>query len=883
MSGAKESDASEESVVPPLMNCKSLVEPMRCLSLLAMLAGVPWAAAAQSELGTDGRVTVTPGAQYRAGWLHRLFFGAHYRELWATPIEVPVLDLDTFAGGLTPIRRGGGLQTKSLRLASNDGPVFVFRSVDKDPSAALPSSLRETLVEGIVQDQISAAHPAGALVVAPLLEAAGVLHANPRLAVMPDDPRLGEFRAEFAGLLGTIEIRPTEGSDDDPGFAGADRIIGTDDLFERLERGPENRVDSRSFLAARLLDIYLGDWDRHQDQWRWARFGEPPFEWQPIPRDRDQAFTRLDGFLLWLARFNQPQLVGFGDEYPPMRNLTWNARDLDRRLLVDLERPVWDSIAGGLQARLTDSVIETAVERLPAAYRPLNGDALARALRRRRDRLRGASNAFYELLARHVDVHATDEDELVEVVRRDDALMEVTIRSGASNPYYRRRLVGNETEEVRLYLHGGDDSVVVRGDAEHSITLRVIGGGGDDVMIDSSRVRAGGTKTRFYDDRGNNTFLTGPRTAVDRSEPNPRPVAEGFAPPPPAGFSPPPPDWGELWMPLPWSYYDTDIGWFLGAGVMLKKYGFRKIPYKYSARIRAGYATAERTGRVEFAFDVPRLVGNASGELEARFSGIDVIRFHGFGNNVEAPEAESFYRVRQQQISLRPSLAVPLAPRLDMHVGPVFKLSRTTPGTGTLIDSIRPFGIGTIRQLGAEIGVELDARDRPGAPTRGVWLRAMAVAYPELLSIDSAFGRVSGELATYLSASIPADPTLALRVGGEKTWGAYPFYEAAYLGGPTTLRGFRKQRFGGDASLYGNAELRLYLTELFFLLPGEFGIFGLGDVGRVFLAGETSDTWHSAFGGGIWFSVLDRASTLTLGAARSDEEILLTVRAGFLF
>src|SRR5437773_11970449 len=58
-------------------------------------------------------VTMTAGAQYRAGWLHRWLLGAHYRDLWTTPLQVDVVDLAHFGGGLTPLKRGGGRQTKS--------------------------------------------------------------------------------------------------------------------------------------------------------------------------------------------------------------------------------------------------------------------------------------------------------------------------------------------------------------------------------------------------------------------------------------------------------------------------------------------------------------------------------------------------------------------------------------------------------------------------------------------------------------------------------------------------------------------------------------------------------------------------------------------------
>ncbi len=113
--------------------------------------------------------------------------------------------------------------------------------------------------------------------------------------VLPkDDPRLGEFAGEFGGMLGTIEERPTDGKGDAEGFAGASDVIDSDELLKVIEDTPDNQVDTRAFLTARLVDLFLGDWDRHRDQWRWARFGdERPRKWQPIPRDRDQAFVKL--------------------------------------------------------------------------------------------------------------------------------------------------------------------------------------------------------------------------------------------------------------------------------------------------------------------------------------------------------------------------------------------------------------------------------------------------------------------------------------------------------------------------------------------------------------------------------------------------------------
>src|SRR5262245_33960016 len=283
------------------------------LALALPLRAEAQAIADQAKPGET--VAIPPGPQYEAGWLQRWLFGNHYRDLWTTPLEAPVLDLDTFAGGLTATRKGGGEQTKSIRLKGADGKEYQFRSLDKDPVAALPPELRTTAAAGIVRDQTSAGHPVGALLVPPVLEAAGIPHASPRVFILPKDhPRLGAFAAEYGGMLGTIEERP----DDEEGaeFKGAEEVISTAKLLKEVEDSPNDQVDARRFLAARLADVFIGDWDRHADQWRWARFEDTkPHRWVPIPRDRDQAFALYDGLLLKVARASTPQLVKFGPKY----------------------------------------------------------------------------------------------------------------------------------------------------------------------------------------------------------------------------------------------------------------------------------------------------------------------------------------------------------------------------------------------------------------------------------------------------------------------------------------------------------------------------------------------------------------------------------------
>jgi len=185
--------------------------------------------------------------------------------------------------------------------------------------------------------------------------------------------------------------------------------------------------------------------------------------------------------------------------------------------------------------------------------------------------------------------------------------------------------------------------------------------------------------------------------------------------------------------------------------------------------------------------------------------------------------------------------------------------------------------------VGGQLGLAFDSRDVAAAATRGAHVAVEGTVYPAALDVQSAYGGVSGEASTYLTAPISLRPTLALRVGGQKVWGAYPYTAAAFVGGNRTVRGLTAYRFEGDASAYGNAELRLPVTRLNVLVPSRLGIFTLADVGRVWLKGESSNTWHSAFGGGISLSFLNPGNTFTAAVARGDGQTGLYLGSGFMF
>jgi hypothetical protein len=849
------------------------------LWLVAMIGATPLVA---QTTGFRDSVTVTPGPAYRRSGLFQFFFGAHYRNLWTQPIRVAVLDLATFAGGLTPTERGGGKQTKSLRLAGRDGREYTFRSIDKDPSAVLPADLRETFADRLFQDQMSSAHPTGALAVAPILRAAGILHAEPILVMMPDDAALGAFRGEFGGLLGLLEERPRDANAEGVSFAGAKDIASTEKMLDALDDRPLVRVDARQFLVARLIDVFLGDWDRHRDQWRWALIEDTRGErWVPIPRDRDQAFVRFDGFLLGVVRKRVPQLVDFGARYPTVVGATWNGRDLDRRLLTELERPVWDSVAAALTAQITDEVIDEAVAALPPEHRTVGGERLRQALMARRNDLVGMATRYYEHLAGEVDVYGSDLADLAQAVRLADGTTEVTVRAVGGGPvYFSRRFRDGETDDIRIYLQGGADSAVVA--SSGGISIRVIGGGGDDRFANQGD--GGGA---FYDNRGDNIAVGGSINgkeyrAIDDTA-NPTAVAHR--------------DWGGRKIRYPIASYGPDAGFQFGIGGRLTRYGFRKKPYASYLHYNASIATGAATGRAELQGRFQRENSRNYLAFDALASGVEVLRWYGFGNDtrLDPTRPVEFYRSTQHQVALAPSVGWAIGEQATLELGPRFKYSVTEIDDGTnatrFIATDRPYGTGTFAQFGFGGDFRLDSRDVPAAARRGFALELGGSAYPAMMDVDRSFGELHGRVATYLSPTMPGSPTLAVQLGGRKvfgTAGAVPFHEAASLGSTGTLRGFRSHRFAGDEGvIYGTVELRLHLTNLFILVPGRQGLLGFVDHGRVYHSGDATnpaaDTWHSSIGGGVWMAFFTQGSVVSAVLGHSDEGNRVYVRAGFSF
>ncbi|WP_426059286.1 hypothetical protein [Hymenobacter sp. B1770] len=476
--------------------------------------------------GADSVLAVA-GRQYnRHSKLHDVFWGRHYRAVWAAPVKVPVLDLRTAApGGLKAGKPGGGFQSISMTLEGPKEREYALRALDKDPKKVLPKFLQGSFLLNAVRDATSAANPYGALTVPPLAQAAGVPHTRPRLVyVRTDETNLGTMSERFQGKMAMIEEKYEALASQTPDLSGVTNFVGGEGMLKRVYAQASHTIDERSFLRARLLDVWLGDWDRHEGQWDWAEFKAPDgrVRYRAIPKDRDQVYFRFnDGLVPWLVSlpFVMPRFQTFKPHYGNVAGLVKQGRFIDQRGLAQMTRTDFRRMALDLQRRLPDSVIERAMRRMPPAVYALEGPATGSILKVRRETLPQAADKFYLTLAREPVLGGTEEPERFVVHRYADSTT-VQIFSRAlqqltrtDSLLFRRTYYAAETRGLTLEALGGNDvfEVETTGSGKF-MPLQLYGGAGQDQL----RLTGSSSSLKTYDEASDMATANGPRPQEPR-------------------------------------------------------------------------------------------------------------------------------------------------------------------------------------------------------------------------------------------------------------------------------------------------------------------------------------------------------------------------------
>ena len=848
---------------------------------------------------TWAKDTIAVGGNYDVGNFTRRIIGAHYRTTWKTPVKVPYLDLENTNGGLTVYEKGGGHQTTSLKMKGGDGREYTFRSVDKDPTQLLPYELQNTVVSRTLQDITSMQQPYGAMAIGSLLDATTILHARPKLYMMPPSDDLGPFKNKYSNLLGMLEEKPKNTDEVKVPFADADEVAQSRKMFRELYKDHDNSVNTKEYAKSRMFDVLVGDWGKHEDNFKWAGYKtEEGTLYRAIPRDRDYVFSRWDGFLTYLAdrKWGITRGENFGYELNDIRSLTFSSQPADRRLLTELTREDWQEAAEYIQTTITPEVIDNAMRAMPAEIYEVSGKIIGEKLKQRSKDLKTYADQYFELLNYDgVEVVGSNKREYFEVKRNPDGTVRVSmfnvgkgVDERGKKLLYERTFNPDETEEIRLYGLEGKDIFDISGEAKKSIKVSIIGGPDSDDVVDTSNVKSGGKKTLVYENAKSAEIELGKEGKrvdtwnkalydYDRNR---------------FGYN--------RYFPIAALTFNSRVGLGLLGGVQFTNYKHDKDDFSSKHSI-SGFASTESVNILKYKGRFHHVIHKWDITVGGNYANsASFNNFFGIGNgsiNDDDLDAEDFYDVRYNNWGLNAGLIKDFWSKSNLSFNFSYENNETIREVGTILeDETSPildgvFGLDDVNLFIASATLDIDFRDRASLPEKGIRLYlnydSGFLTNAEDNTASDNYGILSGSIEQYFSTNGDKPLTLGLRLGGSTSSNeeSIPFYKLQYLGQNSNLRGYDNNRFAGKSIAYLNTELRLPIANFqTSFLPLKLGIKGFYDTGRAFSDFDLTDEWHSGYGFGFYLVPLSESFAISLTAGFSEEEsglILFSIGSTF--
>jgi hypothetical protein len=826
----------------------------------------------------------------------KTIWGERYRKYYGTKVSAPIVMLDTLYGGLTPVKKGGGHQSKSLRLRDKEGKEYVMRALRKSAELYLQSmafqdqyvldDLKETYTQELLEDFYTGSHPYAPFTIGKLSDAVGIYHTNPKLFYVPKQKAIGSYNDVFGDELYMIEEHAGDGHGDLASFGYSNELKSTDSMLDDLRDDEEYEVDANAYLKARLFDMVIGDWDRHVDQWRWAEFKEKKKTiYRPVPRDRDQAFSKMgDGLLMGIASRIIPGLrlmEGFNEEIRSVKGFNSSPKTyvLDLALLSETTKEDWIEQAKFLQDNLTSEAIDEAFLIFPEEVHDETVTELKRTLISRLNNIQKTATTYYDILNKYAVVVGTDKDDWFEVHRLDENRTQIKayriIDGEKKRKFYDKVFQKTVTKEIWVYGLDDDDIFEVNNHKNvGGIKLRLIGGQNNDVydikngkgviIYDfkskpNTLKRTQGARVKLTDAYEVNTY----RPLNIRSSNN---------------------------QLLPTIGFNPDDGVKIGILNTYTYNGFRQNPFSQQHTFNASYYFATNGVELGYVGEFAHIFEKWNLEVKARFTTPNfAVNFFGFGNNSVNNDDDlelDYNRVRIQNLEFSPSLVIRGQLGSKLKLGVSYESIEVEETQNRFINTFyQNNGQETQNSfVGVHGGYSYENHDNQSFPTMGMSTSIEAGFKDNLGEEGGNFGYVIPSISFDYKLVPSGRLVLATKWKGHFNIGnGFEFYQAASIGGVDGLRGFRNQRFTGKTAYYQNTDIRYSLRRMRTrILPTSLGLFAGYDYGRVWFPGISSNQWHTSYGGGFFLNASD-ILTFNLALFHSEDGARFTFGLGFGF
>ncbi|WP_318310529.1 metallophosphoesterase [Flagellimonas crocea] len=829
---------------------------------------------------------------------HKLLWGERYRKYYGTQIKAKTVRLDTLLGGLTVVRKGGGNQSNSLRLADKDGKEYVMRGLRKSAERYLQAiafqdqyiigKFEDTYPEKLLLDLYTGAHPYAPFTIGKLSDALDMYHTNPKLYYVPKQSVLGDYNKEFGDGLYMIEEHVSDDHDNLKSFGYTKKIESTYDLMDKLREDEEYSIDQKEYVKARLFDILIGDWDRHVDQWRWAEFETENGDkvYKPIPRDRDQVFSRWgDGLIMDFGSRAVPALrifEGFHEKIRSVEGFTSSPRTfaLDMALLSETDLDMWIEQAKFIQQKLNGELIDDAFMAFPEEVRDETLAEIKDILLARKENLVETARDYFSVLNKYSVVTGTDKDDYFNITSLPNGDVEVRgyriIGGEYTDMFFHKVYSPKYTKEIWIY--GLDDDDVFEANTETSrIKVRVVGGQNNDIY----KIAENSLKLFVYDFKSKKNTLDeaygGKIKLVNDYDTNTYEFLNIKA---------------SSNQILPTIGFNPDDGVRIGLTNTYTFNGFRKNPFTRQHIVNAAYYFATDGFDLGYKGEFAHLFNKVNLEINARFTSPNFTQnFFGFGNETvnnddEEPLGLDYNRVRISTLRLAPALVWRGFFGSKVRLGVSYEGIEIEETENRFINEfyLENGEENHLSFFGADVKYSYSNTDNEAFPTLGMNFGLEGGFKTNLDESSKSFGYIIPSFSINHKLSADGRLVLATQLKGHFTIGDdYEFYQGASIGGNNGLRGFRFQRFTGKTAYFQNTDLRYSFRGVKTgLMPVTPGIYGGFDYGRVWYPGEDSNIWHNSYGGGFFLNGANVISA-NLGLFNSVDGLRFAFGLGFGF
>lgn len=801
--------------------------------------------------------------------IYKKLWGDFYREEYSKNVRLPNINLDSLYGGVKVLRKGDSSLFRSLIVETESGDFYVIKAAKKESvqylqhlffkDSYVEDDLKQTVIETLINDLHTASFPFSNAVVNALLKTVNVNFQNSEYVYLPKQKGLGSYNTFIGDEVCIIEPLPYYNKNQST--SNTNKIISSEDLFERLRDGAKSSVNEEIYVNARLIDLLVGDWGRDKNNWYWKQvYKANKVVYEPIPINREQAFSKFDGVIFDIARgiaepMNQFQDYNKEIDKKSIKWLTHSAIQLDRVFIQVNSDKLWLEQVKFIKNQLTDEVIDSIFNQINANYDSVYIDEIQKRVIQRRDQLEEIVRFYLSMLDKLIILQGSDNEDIIKIFRLDNDLTKIQIyeKQIEEEPMLvlDRNFNSQATKEIWIYMLDGNDQLNISGSGNSKIKIRIVGGLGDD-QFDILN----GKNCIIYDNKKNKRSVSSRKHATlnftDNYELNIFDYNKNIS---------------SSNAILPSFGYNPDDGFMLGVSNTYTIRGFERAPFTQRHQLKVGYYFATEGFDIAYNGDFANFISDWNLGINGFLTSESYsYNYFGLGNeteNFDNQKGFNYNRVRMAFQSL--SMGVYKNGYLGDTYGFKFGFEgvnvRDTPGRFITEfpprDDISTFSQKYFATVSATYNYQ--SFDDYIVPTRGMYFDVNLSGISNVETINTSFLSFDTKLSFY--NALIRNRRLVLKTtlnSSFRSGDSFMFYQAAHLGGKSGLRGYRAQRFSGSKAIVSNLDFRYSFNNFKTkLIPLKFGVFAGYDFGRVWYNEKKSKVWHDSYGGGFWVSSLD--------------------------